>query len=355
MAVRVRSSHVLLGVGCLLVLTTSLGARAESEDDARARQRVGVADHVPDTTIAIELQEGDWLTAGTCGLPGARAEGDTTLRVQTFSGVQVAYNDDACRSLASRLVLRAPHTGTYRLLLGCVGGISCGGRVAWQVDDHEVELPDVVWSGGAYGRAMIGPDGQGLVADGWLAAHIDAFGGFVVRLSGAPLGLAGGGEGGLLGGALTLTVGWDIGLVEVALGGGVSTLSRRADGQQQHAVGTFASRVRFGLPSDFHVHAQLLLGVLSADAADATFDGQAVLPIDDVEIVARGVYGMSGVWLGEVGVVWWPAGETRRGVGLAFLAGGSAVYYQPVCRYGLVCQQSTYAGPHVGFGLEVRP
>jgi len=288
-------------------------------------------------------------------MSGARCDGDRTLALLDPSGSQVAYNDDACGGLGSRIVHQAASSGTYRIATACYGSRSCGGRVVWRVGESEARPSVVQWSTGLNARALLGPDGQGLVADAFLSARFDEVGGLVLRLSGSPMGIAGGHEGGVLGGSVQLTAGWDLDFVEIGMGGGVSTLSRRSQGLDQREVGVLAFRARFGTERDFHVTGQWMLGFPSDDEVDATLDASVVLPIDSVELLARGVYGMSGVWLGEIGLVWWPEGSGRGGVGLAFLAGGSAVTYQPVCRFGLVCEASTYAGPHVGLGIHVRP
>lgn len=338
--------------GLALLVIASLTA---SRVSAESRARSGSADHVADTQVAIELNAGEWIAAGTCGIEGAHHDFDTTVRLRAPDGSEVAYSDDACGGLGSRISYRATQSGTHQLVLGCYSGGGCGGRVAWRIDDEEVQIPAVVWNAGVQARAMIGPDGQGLVADAWVAARIDAAGGLTLRLDGAPLGIAGGPSGGILGGAVSLTVGYDVGFVAMGIGGGITTLSRREEGIEQREAATLALRMRFGTIDDFNAGASMVLAFPSDEIVDFNLDAFATLPIESVEIVARAFYGMSGVWLGEVGVVWWPEGAGRRGVGLGLLAGGSAVSYQPVCRFGLVCQSTTYAGPHVGVGIHVRP
>ena len=347
--VRPRVAVRVLAFVAFAIASSGTGVLAESES------RSGSAEHVADTLVPIELRAGEWIAAGTCGMSGARHDFDTTLRLRDPDGVEVAYSDDACGGLGSRISFRATRTGTHHLALGCYSGGSCGGRVVWRVDDQEVPIPPVDWDFGFHARAMIGPDGQGLVADAWVAARFDELGGLVLRLDGAPMGLAGGVGGGLLAGALQLTVGYDVGFVSFGIGGGVTTLSRRAEGVQQREAAALAMRLTFGSVDDFHAGASVLVAFPNDDEVDFNLDAFASLPIDSLEILARGFYGMSGVWLGEIGVVWWPEGAVRRGVGLALLAGGSAVSYQPVCRFGLVCEATTYAGPHVGVGLHVRP
>lgn len=346
-------SRALRGLVLACVVTCVPGAAAAQADAAESYR--GSAWHSRGATVPIEVVAGQTITVGTCGIAGARHTGDTTVTLTDPDGAQVAYNDDACGGLGSRVTYQASRSGTYRIALGCYASRQCGGRVVWQVGDGRVGEPVAQWSTGLEARALLGPDAQGLVADAWLSARFDQIAGMVLRLSGAPMGIAGGRDGGVLAGSLQLTVGWDFEYVEVGMGGGVSTLSRRGQGVTQAEIGVLALRARFGTEQDFHVAAQAAIGFPTEDDVDATLDVTAVLPIDSIELLARGVYGMSGVWLGEVGLVWWPGGSGRGGVGIAFLAGGAAVSYQPVCRFGLVCQASTYAGPHVGLGVHVRP
>ena len=324
-------------------------ARAESSE------RSGSADHVAGTTISVHLNAGEWIAVGTCGVTGARFGGDTVLRLRDPDGAEIAYSDDACGGLGSRISHRATRTGAHQIVLACYSSEGCGGRVAWQIDDEEVPMPFATWDLGLHLRALLGPDGQGLVADAWIRARLDALGGMVLSLAGAPMGIAGGGGGGVLGGAVHLVAGWDVGFVEVGIGGGVTTLSRRDEGVTQREAGLLAFQLRFGELDDFHMGGRLLLAFPADDAIDYTMDVRAAMPLEAFELVAHGVYGMSGVALGEIGFVYWPGGPARRGLGVAVLAGGSAVTYQPVCRFGLVCAETVYAGPHVGVGLHVRP
>lgn len=73
---------------------------------------------------------GQTLTAGTCGLTGASASGDTYLRLYDGS-TQVAQNDDSCGGVSSKLVYTAMASKKYELRAGCFGGTSCGGTVVW--------------------------------------------------------------------------------------------------------------------------------------------------------------------------------------------------------------------------------
>jgi hypothetical protein len=83
------------------------------------------------TDTQFRLSAGQTLTAGTCGLSGASASGDTYLRVLNSSGQVVAQNDDACSSLSSYLVYTPPAEGYYVLRAGCFSSGSCSGTVAW--------------------------------------------------------------------------------------------------------------------------------------------------------------------------------------------------------------------------------
>ena len=322
---------------------------------AESQPRSGSADHVPGTTISVEVTAGEWIAVGTCGVTGARFGGDTVLRLRDPNGAELAYSDDACGGLGSRISFRATRTGAHQIVLGCYAADTCGGRVAWQIDDEEISMPFATWDLGFEARALLGPDGQGLVADAWVRARLDGLGGMILSLAGAPMGIAGGSGGGVLGGATQLVVGWDIGFVEIGIGGGVTTLSRRGEGVTQREAGVLAFQLRFGEIDDFHMGGRLLLAFPGDDGVDYTMDFRAAMPIDAFELFAHGAFVMSGVALGEVGFVYWPGGPARRGLGVAVLAGGSAVSYQPVCRFGLVCAETVYAGPHVGVGLHVRP
>jgi hypothetical protein len=79
------------------------------------------------------LYAGQLLSVGTCGVSGASTRrdpyDDTFLRLYGPSGLRVAYNDDACGGYGSKIVYRAPETGTYRLRAGCYEALECGGTV----------------------------------------------------------------------------------------------------------------------------------------------------------------------------------------------------------------------------------
>lgn len=318
-----------------------------------------VSDHVPGTEIAIELHAGDVLTVGTCGVTGAVATGDTTLGLLDPRRVVVASNDDACSSLGSRIVHRAEVDGLYTLVLGCYGSARCGGRVAWSIGDEELALPVVTVAAALETRALVGPDGQAALFDAWAQARFDRAGGFVLRLSGSPMGIGGGAQGGILGGGIQLLFGWDLSSLEVLIGGGIATLSERPEGILQREVAVLGFRLRFGEAHGIHVVVSPAIGFFDEDGSVQpslpSLDGQLVLPVDMVEIVARGDYGFYGVGFGEVSVVIWPEGSARRGVGVSVHAGGGALFYQPLCRFGVTCDTVVYAGPHMGLGLHVRP
>jgi hypothetical protein len=73
---------------------------------------------------------------GTCGLPGASATGDTSLRVFGASA-QVAFNDDACFGTASYLLFTAPTPGVYEVRAGCHADVSCSGTVVFRITPAE--------------------------------------------------------------------------------------------------------------------------------------------------------------------------------------------------------------------------
>jgi hypothetical protein len=81
----------------------------------------------------VWIQTGRKITAGTCGLPGSSASGDTYLRIYDNNGAQVAANDDACGSLASNLSYTSTAYVSYRIRAGCYSSGSCSGTVAWSI------------------------------------------------------------------------------------------------------------------------------------------------------------------------------------------------------------------------------
>ncbi|WP_426754839.1 trypsin-like serine peptidase [Myxococcus sp. Y35] len=86
------------------------------------------------TRHVVELEAGQSLTVGTCGVTGATATGDTWLRVNGPSGIEVGSNDDGCaEGRGSNLALTAVAAGAYEIIAGCYGTTSCSGTVAWTI------------------------------------------------------------------------------------------------------------------------------------------------------------------------------------------------------------------------------
>jgi len=81
----------------------------------------------------IWIQTGRKITAGTCGMAGSSATGDTYLRIYDNNGAQVAANDDACGTLASNVSYTSTAYVSYRLRAGCYASGSCSGTVAWSI------------------------------------------------------------------------------------------------------------------------------------------------------------------------------------------------------------------------------
>lgn len=79
----------------------------------------------------VRLEAGDFITVGTCSLPGATATGDTYLRLFNGSS-QVAENDDSC-GFASLLTFTATSAGTYEIRSGCYGVGQCSGTTAYKI------------------------------------------------------------------------------------------------------------------------------------------------------------------------------------------------------------------------------
>lgn len=81
----------------------------------------------------VWVQTGRKLTAGTCGLAGSSAVGDTYLRIYDNNGAQVAANDDACGGLASNVSYTSTAYVSYRIRAGCYSSTSCSGTVVWTI------------------------------------------------------------------------------------------------------------------------------------------------------------------------------------------------------------------------------
>lgn len=86
------------------------------------------------TDRVIELNAGDVLIAGTCGVEGAQFSGNTYLRLLNPAGNGIAFNNDACNGLGSQLVFHAEESGTFLLRAGCNGIDFCQGTVAWTIN-----------------------------------------------------------------------------------------------------------------------------------------------------------------------------------------------------------------------------
>ncbi len=82
---------------------------------------------------SVYLYSGQLFTVGTCGLPSAKGDGDTYLRINNPNGQEIASNDDAgspCGTL-SNISIVIPATGTYTIRAGCYGKDSCAGTVSY--------------------------------------------------------------------------------------------------------------------------------------------------------------------------------------------------------------------------------
>lgn len=85
------------------------------------------------TDVTLNLEPGQVLDVGTCGVPGAYSTNDTYLRLLDATGLEVMDNDDACKGSGSRIRYRVPPCGggTYILRAGCYDTGSCGGRIGY--------------------------------------------------------------------------------------------------------------------------------------------------------------------------------------------------------------------------------
>lgn len=92
---------------------------------------------VSTTRHTVELTAGQRLTVGTCGLTGASFTGDTWLRVNGPSGIEVASNDDGieagCNGSGSNVSITAGSAGNYEIIAGCYQNTSCSGTVTWTI------------------------------------------------------------------------------------------------------------------------------------------------------------------------------------------------------------------------------
>ncbi|AKF85500.1 hypothetical protein MFUL124B02_13215 [Myxococcus fulvus 124B02] len=80
----------------------------------------------------IHLRIGETLTVGTCGVTGASATGDTSLKLFGPTGTVVAQNDDSC-GLLSKVTYTASATGIYQVRVGCFANNPCSGQVAYTI------------------------------------------------------------------------------------------------------------------------------------------------------------------------------------------------------------------------------
>jgi len=84
--------------------------------------------------FAVNLNAGQGLTIGTCGLTGSFGIFDTYLRVMKPNGTQLAENDNFCGGsnppVLSQLSAGAPSLGTYVIRGGCHSTGMCSGTVA---------------------------------------------------------------------------------------------------------------------------------------------------------------------------------------------------------------------------------
>ena len=80
----------------------------------------------------VLLNNGEGVSLGTCGVPGATNNGtDTYLRLyDPTNTTQLAYNDDACDDVGSNISAVIGNTGMYTIRAGCYGSGSCSGTVA---------------------------------------------------------------------------------------------------------------------------------------------------------------------------------------------------------------------------------
>nr|WP_277989582.1 Ig-like domain-containing protein [Corallococcus sp. NCSPR001] len=83
---------------------------------------------------SIAMVAGQTFTVGTCGVAGSTFTGDTSLRLFSPNGTQVAFNDNACGGAGSNFVYTVPTTGTYSFQAGCAANTACSGTVAWTLN-----------------------------------------------------------------------------------------------------------------------------------------------------------------------------------------------------------------------------
>lgn len=323
---------------------------------AQPDRRRGAVSFSDEVVITVPVGEGEVITAGTCGLRGAEVRGDTVLRLRAPGGAVVRENDDACGGLGSSLRYGIPSggAGDYQIVASCYGSASCGGVVAYETGPAPPSSPR--WRVASSARALVALDrpGGALVLDA--VVEVRALELLVLRLAGAPMALAGGELGGIAAGALSLVAGFDLGLVEVGIGGGAAVLATRLGEPGTKEVATLVMHGRLGRFHMFNVEGQLTLAHLGGMEI-FSIQLLARLPLDAVELSLRGAGGHDGVGLGELSALIWLMRERARPVfGVSVHAGGAGVFYQPVCRFGAGCADTRwYAGLVVGAGIEWRP
>lgn len=345
----------------LALFAAVLPAPASAQEPAAEPPiRRGAAPAVPGAAIPLDLAAGEVLSAGTCGLPGAVARGDTTLRLDAPDGQLAAENDDACGGLGSYLDYRAPIAGRYSLVSGCYGGSSCDGTVAWEIGPRPAtpQLPPYIplrVMTSARGLVAFDRAGGGLMLDAIVEARLDGL--FLVRAAGAPMAVAGGALGGIAAGSASLVVGLSVDWIELGLGAGAAVLATRLGNPGTKEAATFVVHARIGRLGMFHVEGQLTMASFDDAMEIVNVQGVVRLPLRGFDLGLRGVGGHDGVALGELGAVIWVVSSAERPLfGVSVHAGGGGVFYQPVCRFGAGCADARwYAGFVAGAGVEWRP
>jgi hypothetical protein len=153
--VRLQNSRVGRDWGTAAGLAVLLAAGAVGSSASAQSPRSGFVRHERDhSVLQVYLQPGETLVAGTCGLPGAWFQGDTTLRLVGPQGETLEVVDDACGGLGSHLrhTATSARPGPYTLVAGCHDSSACHGLVAWQILDA---IP-VVTAGGVSARPRAG-------------------------------------------------------------------------------------------------------------------------------------------------------------------------------------------------------
>jgi len=78
----------------------------------------------------VSLNANEAVMIGTCVLNEATYTNDTYLRLFNPSSVEVAYNDDHCNSLGSKISYTPTTTGSFMIRAGCYSTGTCSGTVA---------------------------------------------------------------------------------------------------------------------------------------------------------------------------------------------------------------------------------